>query len=356
MYSHLKFAQPRSVTTVDFEKLATLGRKQFTYESQQVESSILSITDSGQLMVGGQSKQMLQTAFVSLCKQLKIPDPFAKYIPWDLLEHNINQLSKSSGKPMQLLIREDGVVANVVWKDFVPIPHEEFLALFKVGMPEITRGIISDTGLQIDVVDPLFGDNRFKDIKVKVGDIVKTGLSFHNSTAGYHFTKAMLFLWKLSCSNGMLMPTKLGFAKLRAKPGRDISVSLANFLNQVSSMMVDSKLIGQRLRELNRPLISSEFSRSWKGLMKIVRDDGFLEEQIFEVSEEQRKLWLAEDRAHKKDPEIPLTKTTVNGYTMLNSITHRAKKFDQTTRKKLEVYSGKIIMGFGSISGELIEA
>ncbi len=345
MYRHLEFAQDRSVDTVDFDELLELGRGQFSYESQPVKTGQIRVTDSGQIVVDGQERQMLKGAFIGLCRRLRIPDPFAKHIPWDLLQHTLCELSKSDNKDVQLFIRDDGVVVNVAPGNFVPVPHEAFLDSFRKGMPEITRGSITDAGLQIDVVNPLFGDAKFRDIKVKVGDIMKTGLSLHNSTAGYHFTKAMLFLWRLQCTNGILLPAKIGFAKLRAKPGREISVSLNNFLHQVSGLIVDAKKIGNRLRKLNRLLVSPEFSRSWKGLMKIVRDEAFLEEGIFQVTTEQRKLWLAEDRAHKKDPTLSLSNTTINGYEMLNRITNGAKEFDQLTSRKLEAYGGKIIMG-----------
>jgi len=356
MYGHLGFAQDRSIDTVDFDELFELGQEQFSYESHPVKTGQIRITDSGQIIVDGQERQMLKGAFIGLCRRLRIPDPFAKHIPWDLLQHTLCELSKSSNKDVQLFIRNDGVVVNVAQGNFVPVPHEAFLDLFREGMPEITRGSITDVGLQIDVVDPLFGDAKFSDIKVKVGDVVKTGLSFHNSTAGYHFTKALLFLWRLQCTNGMLLPAKIGFAKLRAKSGREISVSLDNFLHQVSELMVDAKKVGSQLRRLNRLLVSPEFSRSWKGLMKIVRDEDFLEEGIFQVTKEQRKLWLAEDRAYKKDQTLSLSDTTVNGYEMLNSVTYKAKQFDQITRRKLEAYGGKIIMGLiGSHNGRAHE-
>ena len=284
MYDDLEFAQPRLHEATSFKELSEVSADRFLYQSQMVETKDISISDNGLLIVEGAETPLLQTAFVDLCKRLRIPDPFASNIPWDLLQLNINTLAIAREKGVQLFLRDDGVIANVATETFIPIPHDKFLDSLQEGAPEITRGFISDTGLQIDIVSPKYNSKEmFKDLTVKKGDVVRSGLSFMNSTSGYHFTKAMLFLWRLICTNGMVLPTKIGSAKMRTKPTRDVDISVNNFLHQVAQLMMNSKSVENRLKDMNRHIDSEEFSRYWKGLSKIHRDDTFLEEEVFEV-------------------------------------------------------------------------
>jgi hypothetical protein len=141
----------------------------------------------------------------------------------------------------------------------------------------------------------------------------------------------------------MTMPTKIGFAKLRSRVGRKIDVSVARFLTHVRDMVVDTKEIEQGLRSLNRPLNVMEFSKYWKGLSKVVRDDELLDDDIFQVKEEDRKLFMAQERALKKGSLEKADPTKVNGYRMVNNLTDKAKEFEQSIQNKLEAFGGKIV-------------
>jgi len=347
MYSHLNFIEPKEAESIDFEELIELGSSDFTYDSIPLESGQVQVTDDGTLIVEGEEHNMLKGAFLGLCKQLRIPDPFAKHIPWDLLKYNIDTLS-AENKPIQLFIRDDGVIANVASGNFISVPHADLLTALGDGIPAITRGKISDIGLQIDVVSPTFDSakGKFKDITVKKGDITKTGLSFHNSTTGYNFTKAMFLLWRLVCTNGMTLPATVGMAKLRAKPNRELDISISNFVEQTARLAINAEVIGANLKGLDRSLNVAEFSKYWKGLRKVVRDPEHIDEHIFEVDEDQRKIWMAQERGNKKKPlEIEMEETSVNGWRMINNLTDQAKSFDQLTQRKLEAFGGKILMG-----------
>jgi len=237
------------------------------------------------------------------------------------------------------------VIVNIATDSFIPVPHEVLLEALKDGTPQIKRGNISDVGLEWDTVHPTFReDNPYGDVSPREGDIVESGLTFSNSVIGYSFTTGKLFLWRLICTNGMTLPTRIGYAKLRIKEGREVSVSLNNFINQIQKMSLDLELIDSSLRDLDRSLIIDEFSRYWKGLRKIVRDDEYLDQEIFQVEQEERQLYLAQDRVAKKDPEMELEETPVNGYDLMNNVTLKAKEFDQSTRRKMEAYGGKILM------------
>jgi hypothetical protein len=347
MYNHLDFCEVRENKSIDYDELLDLAQDRYAYDSSFANLSDMGITNEGVLQWNGHEQRMTQPAFVKLCRQLRIPDPFAKHIPWDLLKHNIDTLSRESQKGVQIFTRDiDGTleIVNVASDTFVPVSHDIFINSIREHSPEIKRGVISDINMEIDITNPAFEeDPAFAPIEVKKGDIVETGLNFNNSTAGHNFTSAKLFLWRLVCTNGLTMPVKTGYAKLRAKPGRDIMISVNNFLTQVRSLSLDSAALGHQLKSLDRSFNPLEFTRYFKGLDKVLKDKEFLDEEIFEVSAEDRGLYLSQERAFKKGNLEELPNTPVNGYRMVNNLTNKAKEFEQMTRQKMEAYGGKIL-------------
>jgi hypothetical protein len=287
---------------------------------------------------------MVKEAFVKLCRQLKIPDPFAKYIPWELLKHNIHELAANSDQQAQIFMRQDGTIVNVARDDFVPVDHNIFINSIREHSPNVKRGSISDIAMQIDVANPIFNEEGgFKDLTIETGDVMETGLTFNNSITGHNFANAKIFLWRLVCTNGMTMPTTLGFARLRSKVGRKIDVSVDRFLEHIRSMSIDANKLEKGMRSLNRPLNVVEFAKYWKGLSKVVRDNELLDDDIFQVKDEQRKVFMAQERAYKKGQLDTLELTDVNGYRMVNNLTDKAKEFESDIQSKMEAYGGKIL-------------
>ena len=347
MYNHLNFCDVRQTKTTDYNELVDLAQGDYAYNSSFVDLSGTEITNDGTFIYNGHEQRMTQPAFIKLCRQLRIPDPFAKFIPWDLLKHNIDTLSQASPKGAQVFTRTvDGSqeIVNVASDVFVPVPHQVFINHIREQSPEIKRGVISDVNMEIDVTNPTFNEEGgFGPIEVEVGDIIESGLNFNNSTSGHNFTSAKMFLWRLVCTNGMTMPVKSGYAKLRSKPGRDIMVSVNNFLTQVRRLSLDSADLERQLRALNRPLNPLEFTKYFKGLDKVIRDKEFLDDEVFEISSDDRSLVLSQERAFKKGSLTELEDTRVNGYRMVNNLTNKAKEFEQMTRQKMEAYGGKIL-------------
>ena len=345
MYNHLEFKDVNSHNSTNYDELIQLANDNYSYNNNCLDLSLLNITDSGTLLTGTNELQMTQPAFVSLCRRLHIPDPFAKYIPWDLLKHNIESLATSSDQQVQLFTRpSDGVVVNVASDNFVPVNHQVFINNIREHSPNVKRGVISDINMQIDVTNPSFNEDiDFGEMEIEKGDIIESGLNFNNSTAGHNYTNAKIFLWRLVCTNGMTMPTRVGFVKLRSKVGRKIDVAVTRFLKNVQQLSVDATNTERQFKSLNRPFNVVEFSKYWKGVEKIVRDPEAVDDDIFKVDTEERRIYMAQDRAYKKGTLDKIEPTKVNGYKMVNNLTDRAKEFEQTIQAKMEAFGGKIV-------------
>jgi len=350
-YSNLHFASVNTLRSTDHKELIDGIKTQFQYNSDTVDFSQLNIKDDGSLTWRNEKGQNMEAsmtlpAFKALCRRLSIPDPFAKQINWDLLKHNITELSAMSDKQIQIFTRkDDGAVVNIAHDMFIPLDHELFLNHIQKNSPNIKRALLSDNLLELDITQPRFGDMNYKDLEIEKGDIIESGVTLNNSTTGHLLTNAKLFLLRLVCTNGMTMPSKEGFVKLRNKFGRNIEAGLDNFLLKLSEMTVDTNRLENQLKGLKRPLNVVEYAKYFKGIQGIIKDEDYVDTSIFKIDRDQRLIYMAQDRAYKKGVLTKLEKTSLNGYSVLNNLTHKAKSFDQDTRLKLEAYSGQMITG-----------
>tara|TARA_R100000278_G_scaffold77128_1_gene60005 strand:- start:189 stop:1280 length:1092 start_codon:yes stop_codon:yes gene_type:complete len=345
-YSNLHFAAVNTLKSTDYNELKDAVKSDYQYNSHTVDFSQLDITDEGYLQWLGNENQMTQAAFKALCRRLHIPDPFAKQINWDLLKHNITELSRTSDKQCQIFTRKsDGVVVNVANDMFIPLANELFLNELQKLSPTIKRGVLSDNLMEIDITQPRFGDLDYKDLEIEKGDIIESGFNLNNSPTGHLLTNAKQFLLRLVCTNGMTMPSREGFVKLRNKFGRNIDNALDNFLYKLGEMAMNTQGIEDQIKSLNRPLNVLEYAKYYKGIQGIIKDEDYTDTSIFKIDKDQRLIYLAQDRAYKKGVLSKLEKTNLNGYSVLNRLTDKAKSFDQDQRQKLEAYAGQMIAG-----------
>ena len=182
-YSNLQFASVNTLRSTDHKELIDGIKTQFQYNSDTVDFSQLNIKDDGTLCWqtdDGKNKEasMTEPAFKALCRRLHIPDPFAKQINWDLLKHNITELSANSDKQCQVFTRkDDGAVVNVAHDMFIPLDHELFLNHIQKNSPNIKRALLSDNLLELDITQPRFGDMNYKDLEIEKGDIIESGVT-----------------------------------------------------------------------------------------------------------------------------------------------------------------------------------
>ena len=349
MYDNLKFIEDDIYHPKDLKELIDISEEKFQFQSELIDLTNISVTESGQFVKDGHSFNMTQDAFLSLCKQLKIPDPFAKYIPWDLLQENITRLGNFTDKPVHLFFKGEGSdrhIVNFAKEKFIPIPDRTFVEAFQDAEFNLERSSISNKGIQVDVTNPIIRDNdSFEVIEPKVGDTIKTGLSFMNSTSGFINPQAKIFLWRLVCSNGMIAPTKIGQAKCRVKPNRDFKVILNNFLDQIMNMDIQAKMLANGWTKSQRTLNTDEFGKYWKGINKILREPDMVDSSIFMVDKETRGEYNAQRRLAEKHNES-FEETEVVGFDLMNNITDQAKQFNPKTKHKLEEYAGKMLVEF----------
>jgi len=342
MYSHIEFAPVKTINVSSYEELRGELNK-FDYSSTPVDLQQVSVDNNGTLVLGGENYNITQQGFIHFCKLLRIPDPFANYIPWDLLQTNINRLVNYTNVGAQFFLNERGQIINVARENFIPVDHEVLIDALQEKTPEVSRLILSDIRLEIDTTKPIFNEDH-GDIKLNAGDAIKTGLNLVNSTTGFNHPVARLFLYTLVCANGMIAPSEMGYAKMRLRPNRDLKVSIDNFVFQLSNLGFDLDSLTNKLNSMTEAKVQADnYNKYWKGIQKIVQDVDYVDERIFETDDESRKFIQAQVRAFKKDKTDELPITDITQYKLFNNITSHAQNFDQFARRQMEIYAGKIL-------------
>jgi len=211
MYNSVAFADfyTDTVKTKD-EAISLLETPKYQHRlSPLVSTAEVGFYPNGELRVGSESHRITRVGLEQLCKQLGIPNPFARKIPIDLLSTNICELGIDRDKPIKFVIREsDGAVVGVVKHKYVFVPSLDLIQRIDGNIlnGNSNRDIsISTGGIRITYEVPA-------DISVEpeVGDIIRFGKEVINSEIGYRKLQARLLIFRLVCSNGAIAPQCFG--------------------------------------------------------------------------------------------------------------------------------------------------
>lgn len=346
MTHHLNFIPQRVWQPKGVNELISISQEHLEYEAHSSDLSAFQMTQQGTFEGDGLSFRFTEQGFLALCKYLKIPNPFANFITWDLLRDNINRISRNIiDKDATFYFYEDEtnqlVCVNVASPKKLAISHVPFLEMLADQYFDIKRIQLDDNTMDIYLANP--EDSHIKPIEVKEGDNVLAGLRLRNSTTSYHITEARQMYWRLVCANGLIMPVAEGQVKCRLKRGNDPIPKVQAFMTELQ-MMGSEMTANPNFRELtDRRLDSIEFSKYWKQIKRITGDAEYVDDFIFAIDEDTRKSYIAEAKVAKKDDEVEAQITPVNVYQLMNNITDKAKDHSFEVTAKMEEAAGKMI-------------
>tara|TARA_R100000458_G_scaffold59951_1_gene73169 strand:- start:2776 stop:3846 length:1071 start_codon:yes stop_codon:yes gene_type:complete len=352
---NLNFTSNSEARVQSWDELKDIVDERYSYNVQDVKLGDLSINDKGQICRGDDNFSITEDGFKHFCTRiLRIPDPFANMIPFDLLQHNVKEICKDRASDDVILHfnEKHGNLVNVSKGDFMPIPHIDLIGEMEKITPGMTQAIIDESGLNIDTTDPVL-EGFTTEIEPAVGDISKVGFTYNMSQTGFHSTSARLFLYRLVCANGMVAPRSWGNARLRTKLTRPLTTSVNSFFHQIGSL-------GERAEDMAhclKTLMESNFNtanafKTWSKLDKLT--DSGSADVFFELPTDQRVQYFDEEKLRKREmknnPLAPVQQpkeVPVNMYKVYNNITHGAKKFDRQTRRQLEAFAGEFMTEMG---------
>ena len=324
--------KPQSVKTLD--ELETLLEKRPAYSTELVDPPSIALGNDGLVTFNGKKAKMSLEGFRHMVVQLhKIPDPFAQRIPLQLLQHNIAELGKTINHSIQFVFNSDGLIVNAVKDELKAISSLPLIKLFRDH--QVKKTLYSDYGAQVQTINPVFGE----EFEPKVGDPTGVGVNFNNSETGFWDPKAETLIWQLTCENGAIMSKRFGQVKMRIKRADINEESIARtFEYKLDQMLKDAEIIPSRMREMTeRNLTIENAATIFKSTSRLVGIDEV--EDHFGIEKKE----IIEVKAKAKLEEYKDEETEFNAHEIYSKVTNLANKFNDPTRRQLQVLGGKIL-------------
>jgi hypothetical protein len=314
------------------------------YATEVVDPTSITLTDDGDITYNGKKAKMSLEGFRNMVTKIhRIPDPFAKRIPLDLLQHNIKELGKGIDTPIEFVFQNDGLIINAVKDELKVIPSLPLIRL--IDDHQIKHIAYSDYGIEIQTINPQWGE---VDIEPKEGEVSGVGVNLINSETGFTDPQAESLVWTLICSNGAILPKRFGQVKIRIKR-KDVNVESISrsFQYKLERMLQDNSIIASRMNKMgDSNLRKGEAAWLFKSVSRAVGKDQMLE--TFGIEGKEFGDLKAEARLDDHREE----ETEFNVYDNYSKVTNLANEHYGETRRKLQTIGGKFFE-LGTVGGRV---
>src|SRR3990167_425486 len=100
----------------DLDGLSRFLKSKSQFSTKIVQPETIRLTDNGLIKYGSneETKMSLEGFVYMATRVFKIPDPFAKMIPFDLLQKNIERLSQEIEDNMTFIFNKEGLLVNAI--------------------------------------------------------------------------------------------------------------------------------------------------------------------------------------------------------------------------------------------------
>jgi len=175
----------------------------------------LEVTKDGTVVVNGEEMPMTKTAYSQMLGRLRIPESFANRIDERLLVTNIRRLMKDNQEKEWVVksgLKDDvRYIRGIVTPRYQPLYDSEVLRKTKTHI-ETNNVAVDGWDINSNETSMRLTARLPADIAptTNVGDISKVGIDVVNGTSGMAKLGINLFVYRLVCSNGMVVPESMG--------------------------------------------------------------------------------------------------------------------------------------------------
>jgi hypothetical protein len=351
--SNIKFHPEEFITVRTIDEVHDRVSVFSGFADIETDGSSIRVEDDGKITVDGEAKMPTASAFKGLCKVLKIPDPFANRIPFDLLQHNIHRLLD---KPDTVIKVVDDAL-NGHWVNFTSprswtvetVPLIEAMGEEMDHLKLIT-GEISEMGVILD-----FRSERIPEVddNLEQGSITQFGRRLVTSESGFGYPSSHFLAYRLVCTNGLEAPRAWGVVKCRRRGEQEAQI--ASFIRRCQSHESQLEIFANTYSQVakNQELSPNnrELHRIWNGVRKILGDADIADEIIGIDSEQRSDLRAAVKKERRIEGELNdesneeevLQVVRIPWFRLINRVTKSANDVKGSPRRKLQALGGKII-------------
>ena len=281
-----------------------------------------------------QSFRLNETARQQLASRLNVPLPFAERLRTEepaLYDRTLNTLLHRKDEQRLIRTNEGDTCRAFLSKNYKIMDHDEFL---KTVLPilsinpnlNVQEAFLSDTHLQLSIT------LEESDRHVRPGDAVKYGVVLLNSEVGLGSLSLSSFIYRLVCSNGLVVPEREGSLR-RIHLGRamaDVNDNYNRSIWREYSNAIKELLTGKRFEEIMASMRAA-------AARPIVKDAEVIVEEIgkkFNLSKEEQAMVKAQYEAN----------ADMSVWGLINSVTEAAKEATTIQRRnELQIIGGKLL-------------
>lgn len=343
------YAPSKERTVMTTDEALELASSTYAYTTKSISIKDLNLNGEGLVYLRGTEYPITVDGMRGLCARLRIPNPFAERIPYDLLKTNVLRLARDKAdEELTAHIRNDNAVVNISKGLTVPPNNAEIISrtreLFR-NTPASYRINLSDRGLDIDLVR-----ENLKNIEARVGDPITVGLRISTSESSFWTGYAKTLLYILRCTNGAVMSKTFGQVKLRIKHEHNPQTVYNAFFRKVSELTPNFDWLSQLLTRSNEEFFSDEaLVAVWKSLTRMGIDNDQADELTL-LTEDVRDVIISRVKARKKVNDLrPITnrelpsKTGIRVYDVFDKTTSFALICNQELRQGVQELAGRLI-------------
>jgi len=155
-----------------------------------------------------------------LCGRLGIPNGYINKCPPDLKEDNINYFLKHRLGDLKLRTIKENRVRAVLTPSYTSIDDYDLIDLIQPFMVSREIEIISCYhGELMTSFRGVFVEQE--KVAIEIGDPTKRGVMINNSEVGYMAVQFRAFMYRLVCTNGLVLPRDVGGFHFRHRGNKD---------------------------------------------------------------------------------------------------------------------------------------
>lgn len=328
---------------------AVKGFKPFLTQKYTVDSKMVSFEYNGraQFLIGDTTYLTTEWGLLSLCKIFKIPNPFMRHIPMDLLKRNIDRLALKFDGELILSLDPEGTIVGFTLPKYKPIVTFDLLSRLDEEFKDVSNVTVILTSKDALIQ---FTSARFPIIEPKEGDIIRSGLEIVTSEVMSTESTAQLFIYRLASKTGALMTENWGRIRRNRKKKLDDGARLSQFVagcigfeTNVADLLEVFSAMG------TMSLSSDDFVKIYRGLSSVLGpeetqkllqvDKEAIEEYV--VYEKQRTRWSANPSRWYGHQARDTEHNAYDTFTNIMDYSREIKDYRQSRR--LRAVSGKMI-------------
>jgi len=320
-------AQERAKTAIDFDEAVELAETEFAVNVLPVSPPQLGIKEDGSIILGGDLGEVraTRTGIKGLCKAVRIPDPFAQRIPFDLLQHNLSRLLMGLDSLRVVLRKDDNCAIGFLAGTKGTVSNEGIL---NATVKSMLAGRYDQPGFHF--TDSKFVVKALSDVTVAptTEDVSYIGQILTNSQVGLSYPMSQLHALRNSCTNSSIMPKGFGQIRMRVTAGDDEENILSGFTRKVERLSLQEASLAMRyLRMSQTRCPEAHWFGAWRGVNRVAGDPEEAD-MIMNCSDEKRRQVKLFVKKERDDPAANLTPIIDETYyDVFNKVTAGAHHF-----------------------------